>query len=475
MQEIAIMYSAGQYDRILEQYLKESQFINHGCDEKKRRRDEELLYYLFGACAAKGFYLDCLDVLKKLHQLRPIIPEEWSDECLVFFSNAALEAVLYCLVNEKIDNINLPFDPATEAEKIICFQRELFNRSSCTNSERRKELESVYEEYKSGRLPIYTVEFLYPFDPIVPDYTFDISQCFPYITFEVRREKRNTDSLTNFKFTAYGLINPRMDWEGPRWAERRRFPVVEKALAIVNLMLLHAVKASPGKMITPYCVEQVSTVSMFQYCDNGKRSILGGLITGTDFGAHWIGNNSKWHEFSEEEMKELNHRIVRTYDSKPFVRVFHHATNLLSAGFYNESFLLLCFCCEGMFYHQCTELAKAAGIEKEYIEFSSREKSQCDECEYNQGNSKKKEERKMVPSLNQNLAFLQQKNCLTTQTKNEINKLIGIVRNNNLRNAIVHGSGFGAKRQDAERSLQALLDMQEIFIKTVSAKKEAIE
>ena len=34
MQEIAIMYSAGQYDRILEQYLKESQLINHGCDEK---------------------------------------------------------------------------------------------------------------------------------------------------------------------------------------------------------------------------------------------------------------------------------------------------------------------------------------------------------------------------------------------------------------------------------------------------------
>lgn len=472
MQEIVTLYRNKQYDEILKRYLKRVKEIKYGSDERKREKNVELLYYLFGVCAEQGFYLDSIDVLKKLHELRPICFTKWTPEELRFILNAIIEALIYCLINNQIDKLNIKYDIVDEIEKAIVLQDQLCAQFTCANMERQKELRTLYEDYKSGKLPIYTIAFLYPFDPIVPNYVFDLSGCFPYISFEVSQVKRDDDSLTEYKFKAYGFINTRMDWEGPRWSDRTRFHVVAKSLSIVNLMLLHAVKASPGKMITPFSVEQVSTISsVFQYRYDGIQSIEGGLVTGTDFRAHWIGNNAKWHEFTSDEMQELNRRIVNTYDNKPFVSIFHHATNLLSAGFYNESFLLLCACCEGMFYHQCTELAKTAGIEKEYVEFSNSKKSRCAECELNKDNSKKIIDSGLPPTLFANVDFLQQHHCLSKQNAKEIKSLIHIVRNDNLRNSIAHGKDFSACRQDAENTLQALLKMQEVFVQSVKEKK----
>ena len=311
MQEIVTLYHSKQYDEILKRYLNRVKLIKYGSDEKKREKNIELLYYLFGVCAERGFYLDSIEVIKKLHELRPICLTQWTAEELRFILDAIIEAQIYCLINNKIDNLNIDYDIAGEIEKAIALQDQLFAQHPYDKRERQKDLRALYEEYKLGKLPIYTVEFLYPFAPIVPNYVFDLTECYPYISFEVKQEKRDCDSLTSFKFKAYGFINTRIDWEGPLWSNKCKLPPVAKALDIANLMLLHAVKASPGKMVTPYSIEQVSTVSMLQYRHDGEQSIGGGLITGTDFSAHLIGNNSKWHEFTPDEMQELNRRITR--------------------------------------------------------------------------------------------------------------------------------------------------------------------
>lgn len=156
--------------------------------------------------------------------------------------------------------------------------------------------------------------------------------------------------------------------------------------------------------------------------------------------------------------------IISTYSSKSFVTTFHHATNLLSAGFNLEGFLLLCSSCEGMVYHWCEIIADTCGMGDQYRCFSQKKVSKCDDCELFK-NTPTKEKRcgEMKPSAFDVVGFLTTNKCISKGESRKIKKYLSKVRNNNMRNDAVHGVNNRIGKKIAEDSLEAVFELQNVF------------
>ncbi len=291
MEDIKVLFAQGNWEMILDNYLSRIKDINITNKSEKNHKNIELLYYLLEACMRCGCYCDYLNVLKKYYKVFPADFINSTQQQVMTITTFALEALVYCLYNNEPEKLGLEYNIEEHINKVIDFQDSLIKKYEVDYDKSQLDLRLLFDDYKNRRMPIYTVEYLYPFEPIVEDYIFDLSPCYPYISLEVKKVPRDKDNYTSFKFKAYGLIKPDPWWQGSKWENREKMPSVKKTLPIVNMLLLQAVKASPGKMVVPYSIEQVSTVSMFQYRWDENEPILRGTITSTDFGAQWVGGN----------------------------------------------------------------------------------------------------------------------------------------------------------------------------------------
>lgn len=473
IRKIAELCSKGKYVEILEENLKDAKRLKYTGSLQKRQNNADLLFYFLVACEGLGLYCDYLDILQKYNENDPLKYTNRNKSTVIKMVTFELEALIYCLYNNESEQLGIDYDIPNKIEEELAFLDELVKETGVQYTERQVELKNLYEDYFNGRLPIYTVSFLYPFEPIIENHIFDLSQCLPYISLDVERVPRETDNYTKFTVTAYGLIKPDSFWQGPKWETREKLPPVRKALDIVNMLLLYAVKASPGKMVLPCSIEQVSTVdNMYQYRWDKSGTILGGIITSTDFSSQWVGGNAQWHKFSDEELQITNDALVRSYGSKPFVRIYHNATNLLSAGFNAEAFLLFCSCGEGMIHHWCEEIATIKGIRNEYLSFANEKVSKCDSCGYYNGKESEKPRKDMVRSIYENLTFLQKRDCITKSERNRLKAYFSRLRSNDLRNIISHGADYAVSRKDAENAEKALLDMQQCFLEIEDRLKQ---
>lgn len=473
--EISKLFSRGSWDNILEKYLKIGKDLSPTKDHGNKADNCKILYYLLAVCMECGFYCDYLDILKRYYMMDASSFFKHKSETLKIISNFALESLLYCLYNNTRENLGIEYNIPEHINRVLDFQDKLNKKSGESQDQRQDELRALYEDYKNGHTPIYVVEYLYPFEPIVKDYVFDLSQCPPYISLEVKKVPRDKDNYTSFKFKVRGLIKPDTWWRGPRWEHRGKMPPVKETLSIVNMLLLQAVKASPGKVVVPYSIEQVSTASMFQYRYDEKEPILRGTIISTDFTAQWIGENARWHEFTQDELLQLNQAVVDKYFASPFVTTFHHATNLLSGGFHFESFLLLCASSEGMAYYWCEEISRLCGIESEYLEFSQTKISKCDSCELFLNSDIKKPYNGMKPSLSDNFTFLVRHKCITRKDKEQLNRYLYKIRHGDLRNDITHYAHNDITKEQVDESLEALFNLQEEFQKIIARVKQSQE
>lgn len=218
MEDIKSLFSKGQFDEIVKKYLKFSKEVKVSRDPVESKKNRTIVYRVLAACEQCGYYCDYLDVLKKLNELVPLKTSCWDKRDLAIMVDFALESLLYCLYNKELDKLDIKYNIPEQIEKIIDFQNSIIQNPNSTYSDtRKKELQALYEDYKNNHYPIYTIEYLYPFEPIVKDYTFDLSPCYPYISMEVKEVQRGNDNYTSFKFKAYGLIKPDTFWRGPKY------------------------------------------------------------------------------------------------------------------------------------------------------------------------------------------------------------------------------------------------------------------
>lgn len=455
----------------IEKNISSARNIKYTNDPIKVNKNVNLLHHLLKACMRCGYYCNYLEILKKFNIFSPLSRTRLSAESLMTVLNFTLESLLYCLYNNESENLGIEYNIQEHIENTIRFQDEFMQKYvEFYSDQRQRELKELYDDYKNNRLPVYVIEYLYPFEPIVKDYIFDLSTCYPYISMEIKKVPRDNDNYTSFKFRVHGLIKPDTDWKGPKYETCEKMPPIRKSLNIANMMLLQAVKASPGKMVLPYSINQVSTASMYQFRWDEKEYILGGTITSTDFTADWVGGNAWWHQFTDEEMVRLNQAIVSTYGGKPFVTTFHHANNLLSAGFYLEAFSLLCFCCEGMIDHWLGEIAKVNNLLEKYLAYKVAEKSRCDDCKYFNGSSEKRPYDGMRPSLFSLVEFMYKNKCITKKDSQSIKKLISKTRNDKLRHRTIHGDNYEVSKKVVEQSLDGIFKLQELFVEITNRK-----
>lgn len=217
MESMQELFSRGRFFDLVDQYLEQGYKIYPSHDSQKNRKNLDLLYHLLAACQQCGYYCNYLDILEKYNQILPLKHVSRNKQSLIIILDFALESLLYCLYNNESENLGIKYDIPEKIEKVISFQDNLLQECSTLYSKRQTELRNLYEDYKVGKLPIYTVEYLYPFEPVVKDYMFDLTPCYPYISLEVKKVPREKDNYTSFKFKAYGLIKPDTWWRGPKW------------------------------------------------------------------------------------------------------------------------------------------------------------------------------------------------------------------------------------------------------------------
>lgn len=428
-------------------------------DTKIKQKIDRMQRVLF-SCYDNKFYLDCLHILKKVLHTMPLNNMCWPNNARKDIARISFVSLLYYYFNHgDIDE----YDSVINIEKAYNYVKEIYKKLNIPMNDDLINCIRIYEANKNGYKPYYRVKYLYPYEPPCKPYTFNLQGCYPFIMFSVDKVERDTDCFTSFEFTVQGYTCVDILWQGPKWDKRKRFPVVEKTLKILNTMLLAIAEAS-GKFVYPYKIEQVSSVDIFQYIEGYDRPV--NMCLGTDFSGQFVGGNIQKKDFTDEDLKNLNNLLVSKYKAKPFIMMFHSARNNKLAGLYVESLMMYCACLEAMVYHWCEEIAVIAGKEDEYKTFSNTEKSVCQSCDLWKQNNKKKNyiSAQMLPSVFQYFKFLETECGVTKKEIEELRKEFYRARGKNLRNDVMHGKTDNVSLIELNAIDSHLFRLQDMFI-----------
>ena len=149
------LFQKGDFFEFINLNLPKIQNIRLGRKTKNNPQIINELYYTLAACEQCGYYCDYLNVLKKLHELRPIEESNWKPETLILISNFAVEALIYCLYNNQNEQLGLQCDISEQIEKSFAYQDKLIRNQSVELTQRQRDLRELYSDYKNGKAPVY--------------------------------------------------------------------------------------------------------------------------------------------------------------------------------------------------------------------------------------------------------------------------------------------------------------------------------
>lgn len=449
----------GQFEEILRQHYESVK--NQSLKSKKSEKYEKRINKLFGvyfACYNLGFYKNCVDLGNKI--LEQITNVHLSRKSRMDIYHVYYESILYCFIN-RIEFLNMTY---LDFNKKI---EDLSHNKLVMDNPDNNDLLLIYNDYCNGKMPYYVLSFLIPYTPIIKDHEFELSKCYPFISMTIKENPRTLDNgdvkdvFTLVEFKIKGITHKNPLWEGDDWEHKERLPHIKKCLPILNMLYLYAGN-STKTFVPTICIEQISSTKVAQYTHDDKH--VNGS-TGTDFNSHWVGLNVPKYVFTIDELNQLNDWIVTSYGSEVFVSLFQQAKNNISAGLYAESFLLLCSCSESMFYYWCGRLCKLVGVHEEYEQFSKSKISSCDKCPlYEKSEDKTKYHAGMESSIYKHIDFLVDKCELTKQHEKELKKILSKIRNDTLRNDIVHGRTNKVSLFQVNQSIDLLMELQQNFL-----------
>lgn len=454
------MFENHRYKEIVEVYY--SKVLDYGFRNNNAERYVKQIRatkYVIDACYRLGYYINVLKVIGHVRQKISINDlllgnnEKWFYEvyfeCLIYCKTNRLNYDDFCIANLD-DEIN-----------------RIINDKLNKENERNLDLITVYNDFMSGKLPYYIVSFWTPYEPLFEDYQFDLRGCFPFEYMKVSKTLQdsndaNSKVYTKYEFKKYGFVHTDSTWGGPEWIKDDYEEKVEfkNCLKLTNMMLLYASNAVPGSFTPIICVEQLSTMEVHQFTSGGKE------INGVwywDFDAQWVGLNAPRYEYSIENLSYINNWLIQTYGCDSFVQLYQQAKNNMSAGLYVESFLLLCTCVESLVYYYCDRILGMIGKKKEYDIFSDTKKSICADCSLNI-NGEITADNGHLPTLFDHVRFFCKEANIDSSVRDEILDLIKNIRNDTLRNDVVHGRTGNVRLKDVKTSIECIMKLQEVFL-----------
>ena len=456
IEAIKDLYIKKQYHTILDQYLDEViayEFEENAPDLASKVDATVMTLY---SCFYCGAYNETLVLLDKVSGIKFVKWGQWKIDFLHF----RFDALFYYLFNQE--------EYSSNVEEIIPRLEEIVHKIVLEYESAGIHLDGdlssrikVFEDYKLGHMPYYDVEFLYPYEPPFGGGVLDLTGCGPFISLTIKAVPRDKDVFTSFSFRITGYTNTDTFWPGHTWKSKERLPVVRKTLPTLNLILLRAMCAVPGKFVPLYNIEQVSSVSITSYAYDGaiiRQTILSAL-----FDAAWAGGNVPAISFNAEDFGQLSKDIRAHYGATHFFMQFYQAKNAMNAGMYVESFLMFCTAAESMLYWWIGRIAELSGVLEEYLLFSESKMTKCSECALLPSGAAYPDEGR-YPNVFQHIRFLKDQCGITNTQKRALAKCISTARNNELRNDVVHGRTNSVPLAVLKQTEEAIMQMQSTFV-----------
>lgn len=460
IEEVIELYKQRKYDELIEKKYISALEAGIRRNEKYFIKDFIVLEYLCFSTYEAGYYYNCLVLMDKLFSNIPFCEEIYKLEEKKYFLDIALESIWYCYIN----NIELEKDNNNKSilDGILNFSLNFYETNSLEKSLCYSNIEKIYRLTKLGKLPYYKVLFFVPFPLNFDKYTFDLFEIPPFREMEVKREIRGNIEGTSFSITINGFVKADSLWKGAIWEERQEYIISIPAVDMVNRLLSVLAEDSAKDFIPRIRPEQLSSIDVKQYMGDGDlyRECISTIFTG-QFINKWFQRSG----YVQEELKNLNELLITTYHYPLYATLYHQAKNTINAGLYEESIMTLFACTEAMVHYWCRQIAKAAGVEKEYKDFEEV-KHVCEKCSLYQNNPNAKgiSTSKLPPSILQYPKFLKKQQIIDNKQERQLVKLISQARNDSLRNDLMHGTIGKAEFLQVKKSQDSIFKMNEIFI-----------
>ena len=454
--ELKDLYDKKQYQIILDQYLRDVLSYDLKVNDPDLDSKVNAIVMVIDSCHYCGAYKEILLLLNIISGVEPAKLDKWK----IGFLRFEFEALLYYLFNPREYSTSVA-DIVSRLEELIPQIVYGYESSGITLDNDLLSRIKVFEDYKQGHLPYYDVKFLYPYEPPFGEGVLDLSGCDPYISLTIKRVPREKDAFTSFSFRIVGYTNTDTFWPGHTWMDKERLPIVRKTLPTLNLILLRAMCAAPGKYVPLYNIEQVSSVSLALYTYDGTA--VGQTLSSTFFDAAWAGGNVPTISFNAEEFELLSKDIHSHYDAAHFFMQFYQAKNAMNAGMYVESFLMFCTAAESMLYWWIGHIAELSGANEAYHLFSQSKITKCSECMLLPSGAAYPDEGR-YPNVFQHIRFLKDQCGITNAQKRALAKCISTARNNELRNDVVHGRINSVSLAVLKQAEEAIMQMQSTFV-----------
>lgn len=317
----------------------------------------------------------------------------------------------------------------------------------------------IYELNIKGKTPYYKLSFFVPYALNFNNYTFDLEAADPFLEMTTSQESRGQVDGTLFTLKLKGFVNADTWWKGPIWEERQEFNAVIPALNMVNRLLIITSEGDFAPRIRP---DQLSSIDIYQYMGDGT---LYRFCSGTRFDAQFINKWFPRSHYEQSELQKINQLLVEAYNYPLYAKLYHQAENITKAGLYEESFMSFCTCAEAMLHYWCNQLAEAYGLKQEFSDFV-KPKSICGPCSLYQKEPSAKGVSNSVlpPPVFKYPTFLRDNKIINRDQEKLLKKLIMRSRNDDLRNALIHGRINFVKLAQVKDCQNAIDEMNNIFI-----------
>lgn len=457
VKELGEMYCKHQYSKLIE--MAYPAFEKFGIRKGARwQNDWNSCKLLCSALFLSGYYYDCLITMKAMFSDVKFESENLEAHDRAHFVECALESLLYFVFNKSSLVANVE-------EKIEFVLKEApLHYGNCNEYDDKKfhSIKSLYEKYKDGKVPYYSVSF---FAPIVLDfdhYTFDLTGAHPYRSMTINKEKRGTVNGTVFSVMIDGFIKADSWWEGPVWGNRRKLAATTLALNLVNRLLLIIAEGDTHNFMPRIRHEQLTSVILCQYMGDGE---IYGFCDGTMFDGHFMKEWVQRPEYTHEELRRINRLLISNCNNPLYATLYHQAQNTMYAGLYEESIMLFFACIEATVHYWSEYISKLSGIDTEYEEFEKC-KSVCRDCSLfrQQPEGKGVSILKLPPSIRRYPTFLRKHKIINKDQEKLLRKLIIDAQNDNLRNDMMHGKNGSVTFYQVEECRKTIYRLNEQFL-----------
>ncbi len=337
-----------------------------------------------------------------------------------------------------------------------------------------KDYLSLYSNYIDNIAVYIVYSFNLPYALPISDGVYETTQINNISHFKiVSKHYSNVTSIHGFRmFTqieiySENIVSTDRFWNGYTVHQKSKYPYNENfIITAVNEIVSYLSMVSETKYVSYVNSKQIGNITSYILLKSGKK--IKGCID-LSFKGLALANVANQKSITINEVEEKAFKKLLSYDLSLIIgdKLFAQAKMCINQGQYTEAFYFMNSSCEAYIY-EFTRLV--SNDNKEYNDFKA-EKSKCDTCpnlgkEFN--HKIEHHAPKLPPSIFNYPKFLKEIGALNNKENKTLKKLIYNIRNNKLRNKLMHGGIHKIDGEVVELSFENLNELKEFLYNKLS-------